>query len=185
MQDSTLTILVVAAVVVVVALVAWAATRKRRTTQLVSHFGPEYDRTVEQLGSKAKAEADLAARAKHRAKLTIRPLSPADHDRFADAWHRTQEGFVDDPTGSVARADALVAEVMGLRGYPMGEFEQQAADISVDYPALVENYRAAHRLALDSARGDIGTEDLRQAMVRYRALFAELLEARELEPAAV
>jgi hypothetical protein len=184
MQDSTLVILAVAAVVVI-ALVAWAATRKRRTTKLVGTFGPEYDRTVETLGSKAKAEADLAARAKHRAKLTIRPLSAADHDRFADSWHRTQEGFVDDPKGAVARADSLVAEVMGLRGYPMGEFEQQAADISVDYPTLVENYRAAHRLAVTSARGDIGTEDLRQAMGHYRALFAELLEARELEPAAV
>ena len=184
MQDSTLVILVAAAVVVV-ALLAWAVTRKRRTTKLVSTFGPEYDRAVESLGSRAKAEADLAARAKHRAKLTIRPLSPADHDRFADAWHRTQEGFVDDPKGAVASADALVAEVMGLRGYPMGEFEQQAADISVDYPALVENYRAAHRLAATSARGEVGTEDLRQAMVHYRALFSELLEAPELEPAAV
>jgi len=184
MQDSTLAILVVAAVIVV-ALVAWAATRKRRTTKLVSQFGPEYDRTVENLGSKAKAEADLAARAKHRAKLTIRPLSPADQDRFAEAWHRTQEAFVDDPKGAVAAADTLVAEVMGARGYPMGEFETQAADISVDYPDLVENYRAAHRLAGASARGEGDTEELRQAMVHYRALFSDLLEAREVEPAAV
>lgn len=184
MQQSTIVILVAAAVVVI-ALVAWAATRKRRTAKLVNRFGPEYDRAVENLGSKAKAEADLAARARHRAKLTIRPLSAADHDRFAEAWRQTQEGFVDDPKGAVARADSLVAEVMGLRGYPMGEFEQQAADISVDYPTLVENYRAAHRLAATSARGDISTEDLRQAMVHYRALFTELLEARELEPAAV
>jgi hypothetical protein len=184
MQDSMLMILVVAAVVVI-ALVAWAATRKRRTTKLVSTFGPEYDRAVESLGSKAKAEAELAARAKHRAKLTIRPLSAEDHDRFADAWHRTQEAFVDDPKGAVASADALVGEVMARRGYPMGEFEQQAADISVDYPTLVENYRAAHRLAVTSAGGDIGTEELRQAMVHYRALFGELLEARELEPATV
>jgi hypothetical protein len=184
MENSTLVILVVAAVVVV-ALVAWAATRKRRTTKLVSQFGPEYDRAVENLGSKAKAEADLAARAKHRAKLTIRPLSPADHDRFAQAWHRTQEGFVDDPKAAVAAADTLVNEVMGLRGYPMGEFELQAADISVDYPMLVENYRAAHRLAENSARGEISTEELRQAMVHYRGLFAELLEAPDLEPATV
>jgi hypothetical protein len=184
MQDSTLAILVAAAVVVI-ALVAWAATRKRRTTRLVRTFGPEYDRAVESLGSKAKAEADLAARAKHRAKLEIRTLSPAENDRFADAWHRTQEAFVDDPKGAVARADSLVAEVMGLRGYPMGEFEQRAADLSVDYPTLVENYRAAHALAVSSAQGDVGTEDLRQAMVHYRALFSELLEARELEPAAV
>ena len=184
MQNSTLIILAVAAVVVI-ALVAWAATRKRRTTRLVDHFGPEYGRAVEAHGSKAKAEADLAARAKHRAKLTIRALTPAEHDRFSTEWHRAQEAFVDDPKGAVARADGLVAEVMGLRGYPMGEFEERAADISVDYPVLVENYRAAHRLAVTSAGGDIGTEDLRQAMVHYRALFAELLEARELEPAAV
>jgi hypothetical protein len=184
MENSTLVVLVVAAVVLI-GLLAWAATRKRRTTKLVSQFGPEYDRAVENLGSKAKAEADLVARAKHRAKLTIRALSPADHDRFTEAWHRTQESFVDDPKGALAAADTLVAEVMGLRGYPMGEFEQQAADISVDYPALVENYRAGHRLAEQSARGEVSTEDLRQAMVHYRALFAELLEARELEPAAV
>jgi hypothetical protein len=184
MENQTLIIMVVVAAVVI-ALVAWALTRKRRTAKLVGHFGPEYERAVETLGSKAKAEADLAARAKHRAKLTIRPLSPAEHDRFAADWHRTQEGFVDDPKAAVARADTLVADVMALRGYPMGEFEQSAADISVDYPVLVENYRAAHRLAVTSAQGDIATEDLRQAMVHYRALFAELLEARELEPAAV
>jgi hypothetical protein len=182
MQNETLLVLIAAAVVVI-ALVVWAATRKRRTAKLVDRFGPEYERAVETLGSKAKAEADLAARAKHRAKLTIRPLSPAEHERFAEAWHRTQESFVDDPSGAVAAADALVAEVMGARGYPMGEFETQAADISVDYPALVENYRAAHRLAAASARGEVDTEDLRRAMVHYRALFTELLEARELEPA--
>jgi len=184
MQNSTLAILAVAAVVVI-ALVAWAATRKRRTTKLVTQFGPEYERAVEQLGSKAKAETELAARAKHREKLAIKALSPADHDRFAETWHRTQERFVDDPEGAMAEADALVAEVMRLRGYPMGDFEQQAADISVDYPTLVENYRAAHRLPENSAGGEVSTEDRRQAMVHYRALFDELLEARELEPAAV
>lgn len=184
MPNSTLAVMVAVAVVVI-ALVAWAATRKRRTTRLVGQFGPEYDRAVDHLGSKAKAEADLVARAKERAKLDIKPLAPADHDRFAEAWHRTQERFVDDPKGALNEAHSLVSEVMRLRGYPMGEFDAQAAVISVDYPVVVENYRAAHRLFETSAHGDVGTEDLRQAMVHYRALFAELLEARELEPAAV
>jgi hypothetical protein len=184
MQTSTLAVLVVLAVVVV-ALVAWAATRKRRTTKLVSQFGPEYDRAVDHLGSKAKAEAELAARTKQRAKLVIKPLPPADHDRFAEAWHRTQERFVDDPKGALAEADTLVAEVMRLRGYPMGDFDEQAAVISVDYPTVVENYRAAHGLCDRSTRDEVSTEDRRQAMVHYRALFEELLEARELEPAAV
>jgi hypothetical protein len=184
MEGSTLVMLVVAAVVLS-ALVVWAMTRKRRTTKLVNQFGPEYDRTVESLGSKAKAEADLSARAKQRAKLVIKPLTPEDHDRFAQAWHRTQERFVDDPRGALAEADTLVAEVMGLRGYPMGDWDEQAAIISVDYPVVVENYRAAHHLARGSAQGEISTEDRRQAMVHYRALFEELLEARELEPAAV
>jgi hypothetical protein len=184
MPNSTLAVLVVA-VVVVIALVAWVATRQRRTTKLVSQFGPEYERAVDHLGSKSKAEADLVARAKHRAKLVIKPLPAADQERFAEAWHRTQERFVDDPKGALAEADTLVAEVMRLRGYPMGDFEEQAAVISVDYPTVVENYRAAHRLSENSAQGEISTEERRQAMVHYRALFEELLEARALEPAAV
>ena len=190
MEAPTLAIFVVAGFVLS-ALVVSAVARKRRTTTLVHKFGPEYDRAVENLGSKAKAEADLAARAKQRAKLVIKPLTPEDHDRFSQAWHRTQERFVDDPQGALAEADTLVAEVMRRRGYPMGDWYEQAAIISVDYPTVVENYRAAHRLAEISAHGEIdtedeiSTEDRRQAMVHYRALFQELLEARELEPAAV
>jgi hypothetical protein len=184
MQNSMLALVIVAAVVVI-ALVAWAATRKRRTTKLVSQFGPEYDRAVDHLGSKAKGEADLVARAKERAKLEIKPLAPAEHERFAEAWHQTQERFVDDPKAALAEADSLVAEVMRLRGYPMGDFDAQAAVISVDYPVVVENYRAAHGLFAKSGAGEVSTEDLRQAMVHYRALFGELVEARELEPAGV
>jgi hypothetical protein len=182
MQQQYVTALLLAGVlIVVVALLAWAFLRRRRTATLSSRFGPEYDRTVAEMGKKSKAEAELTARAKRREALQIRPLPPQERERYHDVWRTTQARFVDSPAAAVAEADQLVAEVMRLRGYPMTDFDQRAADISVDYPQLVQNYREAHRLALASQAGKASTEDLRQAMVHYRALFEELLMTHEAE----
>ena len=181
MQQPYVTALVLAGALVVIALLAWALWRRRRTATLTSRFGPEYERTVAEMGTKSKAEAELAARAKRRETLQIHALPPQDRERYLVLWRTTQARFVDSPAAAVAEADQLVAEVMRLRGYPMTDFDQRAADISVDYPQLVQNYREAHRLALASDAGKAGTEDLRQAMVHYRALFEELLMAHEPE----
>jgi hypothetical protein len=171
-------IVIAAAVVVAIVLLAlWAANRKRRTTQLREGFGPEYDRTVEETGSRRKAESELTGREKRREELDIRPLAPGARDRFADRWRTVQERFVDDPDGALREAHELVVLVMAERGYPTDDFEQRAADVSVDHPHVVENYRAAHAI---SQRDDADTEEQRQAMKHYRSLFDELLEA---EPA--
>ena len=177
-MDTWLWIVIIVAVVVVLLLAAWAAMRSRRTSQLQEGFGPEYERTVEEEGSRSRAETELAERQKRREQLDIRPLAPAARDRYVERWRVTQERFVDDPGSATTDADRLVAEVMRERGYPVEDFEQRAADISVDHPHLVENYRAAHRISEANDRGEASTEDLRQALVRYRSLFEELLETR-------
>jgi len=169
--------LVLAVVVVAVALAAvWLSSRRRRSDELRDAFGPEYDRAVQEHGERGDAERDLAARAERVEQLHIRSLSEDESAHFAEAWRGVQAHFVDDPEVAIAQADELVAEVMQSRGYPMGNFEQRAADVSVDHPRVVENYRAAHAIASRSATGDdTPTEDLRQAMVHYRALFDELI----------
>jgi FtsZ-interacting cell division protein ZipA len=180
-MDTWVWIVIAAAVVVAIVLVAmWAASRKRRTSQLREGFGPEYDRTVEERGSRRQAESELTDREKRREELDIRPLAPGARDRFADRWHTVQERFVDDPNGAVRDAHTLVIEVMGARGYPTDDFEQRAADVSVDHPHVVENYRSAHEISRRAENDEADTEEQRQAMVHYRALFDELLEA---EPA--
>jgi hypothetical protein len=180
---------IVVAVAVVVALVVGLAVilgmRKRHTRTLADKFGPEYDRALETTGQKAKAEAELDARTKRVEHLQIRPLTPQEHDRFAGLWRTAQERFVDSPPTAVAEADQLVTEVMRVRGYPMTDFEQRAADVSVIHPHLVTNYRAAHAIAMNSAGQQASTEDLRQAMVHYRALFEELLGVPATEPELV
>jgi hypothetical protein len=177
------TMIIVAAVVVVIAAVAiWWAWRRQRHSHLESRFGPEYRREIERQGNLSKAEATLAAREKRVARLHIKPLMADDAARFAHEWRAVQTRFVDDPNGAVTEADRLVGEVMLTRGYPVGNFEQQVADISVDHPDVVMNYRAAREIADQHARGEATTEDLRQAMVHYRALFRDLLES---PPAAV
>ena len=128
-------------------------------------------------GDRGKAEAELARRAERVKALHIRPLEPAQRARFADAWRADQARFVDDPTQAVAEADRLVGELMQARGYPVGDFEQRAADVSVDHPHVVENYRTAHDIAVRQARGEADTEALRKAMVHYRALFDDLLDS--------
>jgi hypothetical protein len=162
--------LVAVVAIVVVALVVWQGLKAKRTKTLQHRFGPEYDRTVERTDDKREAEAELAARAKRRDELDIRPLPAASRDRYLEEWLRVQARFVDDPRGAVQEADALIQSVMRERGYPVDDFDQRAADISVDHPQVVENYRNGHRLASG------GTEQQRQAMVHYRALFDELVE---------
>ena len=161
---------------ILIGAVAWYTITRRRSQQLRQRFGAEYDRTIHTEGNVRKAEAALEARAKRVEALHIRPLDPADATRFDAGWRAVQARFVDDPRGAVSEADRLVGEVMAARGYPVGDFEQRVADISVDHPDVVVNYRAAREIAVQHARGEASTEDLRQAMVHYRALFQDLLE---------
>jgi len=163
----------------IVAAIAWVVIRKKRSEGLRRRFGTEYDRAVKTSGSRRRAEADLASRTRRVERLDIHPLSAGDHDRFAARWRSIQASFVDNPGGAVSDAATLVEEVMRARGYPVGDFDQRAADMSVDHPRFVENYREARDLALASQRGAARTEDLRRATVYYRALFEDLLETTE------
>jgi hypothetical protein len=174
-QHRIMIIVAIVLLILVFAAVAWLVIRKRRSQQLRQRFGPEYDRVVRKEGDVGRGEGVLEWRAKRIEKITIRPLSPTVRSDFANRWTNVQSQFVDDPKGAVSHADGLVNEVMQARGYPMGNFEQRAADISVDHPVVVESYRAAHDIAIRHARGEMSTEDLRKAMVHYRSLFDELL----------
>lgn len=179
MDNSQLIILAVVVVAIIaIAVAVWMYMQKKRTHELRSRFGPEYERVVETGGDRRKAEAMLQERQKRVDRLDIRPLTNEDRQCFQQAWTREQARFVDDPKGAVAEADRLIWEVMRARGYPVGDFDQRAADISVDHPMVVENYRIAHEIALKDRRGQAGTEDLRKALVHYRALFEELLDTR-------
>ena len=172
--------LVIAAVVVLVlvAIAVWLWNR-RQSQRLEQRFGPEYERTLHEHGSRAKAEAELRERERRVEKLKLVPLAPAEAQQFEQDWRALQARFVDSPTGVLMEADRLVRELMLRRGYPMGDFEHRAADISVDHPAVVDHYRTAHAIAQRDHRGEANTEDLRQALVHYRALFEELLEVGE------
>ena len=178
-MDTWLWIVLVVIVVVVVAVVAFAALRRRRSTPLREGFGPEYERVVDEAGDRRDAERELEERRRRREELDIRPLPAEARESYAAEWQQVQERFVDDPVGAVRTGDALVARVRGDRGYPMDDFEQRAADVSVDHPHVVQNYREGHRLVEEHRAGRGGTEDLRQAMVHLRALFVELLEDRD------
>jgi len=180
-QNQLLIIVVVIIAVIVVAAIAFVTSRQRRSVKLRERFGPEYDRVLLQEGDRRKAEGVLEFREKRREKFKIRSLSETDKSSFAVRWREVQARFVDDPRGAVTVADALVTEVMQARGYPIGEFDQRAADISVDHPIVVENYRAGHGIALRHSSGQASTEDLRQAMVHYRVLFQELLDERRTQ----
>lgn len=173
-------ILIGIAVVVVVAVV-FAAIRMSRTKRLKQAFGPEYNRTVDEAGSRSDAEAELQERQKRHEQFDLRPLDPEARESYLDQWRATQERFVDDPHGATIEADHLVLEVMRVRGYPVEDIDQRAADISVDYPDLVDNYRSAHAVTIRQSSGEASTEDLRNAMRHYRALFDELLETRAEE----
>jgi len=170
-------------IIALLALVAFFVWRRNESQGLVDRFGPEYSRAVDDLGSRTKAEAELRAREKRVAKLDIVPLSPAEAERFTREWLAIQGRFVDNPKGVLADADRLVRELMQKRGYPMGDFERRAADISVDHPGVVEHYRAAQAITTLERAGDADTEALRKAVVHYRALFDDLLEVRPDERA--
>jgi hypothetical protein len=165
------------AVVLLAVAIGFISQRQRQSKRLRQRFGAEYDRAVTEFG-RNKAEAELKAREKRVEKLTIIPLAPADAARFTQAWTALQGRFIDNPKGVVVEADHLVRELMLKRGYPMGDFEMRAADISVDHPAVVENYRAAQAIAVRDERGEADTEELRKAVVHYRTLFDELLGER-------
>jgi hypothetical protein len=169
-------IIVVAIVVIVAIAIAWWAIQRRRTEDLRRRFGSEYDRTVDASRDQREAEADLRARQERVDALEIRPLQPADRGRYAERWREVQAMFVDDPGNAVEQADTLIGEVMRARGYPVGDFEQRAADISVNHAHVVDHYRTAHAIAVKRRSGEGATEQLRQAFVHYRALFADLLE---------
>jgi hypothetical protein len=167
-------------IVALVAVGAWLFSQKQKQSQrLRERFGPEYDRAVTEFGGCTKAESALKAREKRVERLDITPLEPAEAARFTQAWAALQGRFIDNPKGVVVQADHLVRELMLKRGYPMGDFEGRAADISVDHPAVVETYRAAQTIAGRDERGEADTEELRKAVVYYRTLFDELLEVRE------
>ncbi len=171
-------ILIVVGIVVLAGVLVWSFSRQRTSKRLRESFGPEYERTVNMSGRR-QAESELMDREKRREQLDIRPLDPAQGQRYAEAWRDTQARFVDSPEQAIREGDHLVTEVMRERGYPMEDFDQRSADVSVDHPQVVENYRAAHAISLSNEQGKASTEDLRQAMVHYRALFVELLEQPE------
>jgi hypothetical protein len=171
-------IVAVTVVLLVIAGAAWMYYSRQSRARLRERFGPEYDRTVAAAGSPAKAEEMLSARAKRVDRFKIRPLAAEQADAFGREWRRVQSRFVDDPDAAVAEADGLLTQVMTARGYPIEDFDRRADDISVDHPHVVENYRTARALVLKRQRGMAGTEELRQAIVNYRALFDDLLEVR-------
>src|SRR6202158_929118 len=178
------TALIIICSVIVIAIVAIAATvslRKRRSEKLRTRFGgAEYDRALQEGVSRRNAEAALDKRTVRVESLRIRPLGAGDRARFVESWGRVQARFVDGPGGAVTEADQLLGDVMSTRGYPVSDFEQRAADISVDYPLVLENYRSAHGIAVRQTHGQASTEELRQAMIHYRTLFDELVEVPEM-----
>jgi hypothetical protein len=179
MQNDPLVLSALVAGLLVLLAIALIIAKKRsqqRTASLREHFGPEYDRALEQHGTRARAEKELGLRHRRVQKLHIQQLSAQQCARFGTDWNEVQQHFVDDPKAAVSDADRLVKEVMSARGYPMGDFEQRVADLSVEHGNVLDHYRAARSLAQASARDEASTEDLRQAMVHYRALFADLLQ---------
>jgi hypothetical protein len=169
-------VLVTIGVLLAVAVLAWWAADRRRSAQLRKGFGLEYDRALRHGGSRRRAEADLDARRKRVEKLRLKEISPIRAQEYAERWRIVQGRFVDDPAGSIKQADQLCVIVMNERGYPMADFEQRAADLSVDHPTVVSNYRSAHAISRATDHQTASTESLRQAMMNYRMLFEELLE---------
>jgi ABC-type multidrug transport system fused ATPase/permease subunit len=175
-MDTTYIIIITVAVLVISGLIlAPGFARRRRAKKLQEKFGPEYDHTVETLGDEKKAQAELEERRKRVEAMNIQPLSSRDRSHYLADWTEVQAKFVDEPGEAIEDAHRLIKEVMQLRAYPVADFDQRAADISVNYPALVENYRAAREIALKNEQQQANTEELRQAMIHYRSLFEELL----------
>jgi hypothetical protein len=185
-QVMSTTALVLISILIGIAILGIAALiflRKRRTEGLRTRFGPEYARAVQESGDRRHAEASLEERKKRVERFKLQLLTPGDRARFTESWRRVQARFVDEPNGAITEADQLLGDVMSTRGYPVSDFEQRTADISVDHPRVVENYRAAHEIALRHAQGQASTEDLRQAMIHYRTLFVELVSEPEMASA--
>jgi FtsZ-interacting cell division protein ZipA len=175
-MNNPVVIVLAIALIAAIGVAVWFYMQKRRTETLRSDFGPEYERTLHEHHDQRAAERELEERRERVEHLNIQPLPAAERDRFAERWQSVQAQFVDDPNGALRDADELVGRVMQTRGYPVGDFEQRAADVSVNHPHVVEHYRAAHQIAVRNERGGVDTEDLRKAMVHYRALFEDLLE---------
>ncbi len=178
MDPKLIALAVVVVLVIVVAVALFMRNRRNTTAGLKNRFGPEYDRAVIQHGSERKAEAKLADRESRVNLLKIRDLDPVERERFLTEWQTVQSRFVDYPKGAVTEADELVCSLMKTRGYPVTDFDQRAADISVDHPLFVENYRSAHNIALRLGRGEADTEELRTAMIHYRSIFDELVQVQ-------
>ena len=183
MDTSTITILILAvAVVLAIAVAVWFYMQKQKTNRLRSKFGPEYNRAIRSEGDAKHAEQLLQERQKRVEKLNIRALNDGERNEFTEAWEQEQARFVDDPSTAVSNADRLVQRVMKARGYPVGDFEQRVADVSVDHPVVVQNYRVAHDIAARGQNEKVSTEELREAMIHYRALFADLLHDGGIQP---
>ena len=182
---SPVMMILIAIAILAIGAALWMYMQKKKTQGLRSKFGPEYDRAIDTHKDQSHAESDLEKRTKRVAQFHIRPLKDDERTRYAEDWRVEQSLFVDDPRTAVKHADAMVQDVMKQRGYPVSDFEQNAADLSVDHPRVVENFRAAHEIALGDARGQSSTEDLRKAMVNYRALFDDLLEQKADKPEEV
>jgi hypothetical protein len=182
MDAQTSMILAGVVMTVLIAIAAWLTYRNRQSHRLEDRFGPEYRRTVDDLGSRGKAESELREREKRVSRFNIVPLSREDAEHYGRSWKALQARFVDDPKGAVREADLLVRDVMVRRGYPMGEFDRLAADLSVDHAVVVDNYRAAQDIVIQDQRGEADTEALRNAVVHYRTLFHELLEVDDAAP---
>jgi hypothetical protein len=173
-------VLVVAAVLVIAgAVAAFVIDQDKKRRRVREDFGPEYHRELARTGDRGRAQKELEERQKRVASFDLKPLSAEDSRRFSDQWRSTQERFVDDPKSATRDADGLIQEVMETRGYPVSDFDQRAADISVDHPEIVQNYRSAHQISEANDRGEASTEDLRQAFVHYRSLFQDLLETED------
>ena len=179
MSTSAIVVAIVIAVLVVATAIALII-RNQRSKRLRTRFGPEYSRAIEETGSKSQAEAKLEKLERRVERFDLRPLSPVARANFVAAWQKIQARFVDDPKGALTEADKLIQGVMAARGYPVTDFDQRAADISVNHPLIVEHYRAGHEIAVQHSKGRASTEDMRQAMIHYRTLFAELADEPEL-----
>jgi hypothetical protein len=188
MDLNTLTILTTAIVVVIGIFLAFAFHARQRTRQLQDAFGPEYKRAIQKAGSRRKAEASLKSRQERLASLQIRPLRSEEQDHFLKQWRSIQAEFVDNPKGTVDKSNRLVTEMMLTRGYPMANFDQRIEDLSVDHPEIVSKYREAHSIAVKNNQYNASTEELRQAVLNYKAVFDQLMETQgsaESEPEEV
>ena len=177
--NTTQLVLVAVIFLIIGVVVAMALMRVQRTKRLKERFGPEYERAIKEMGDKRQAEDELDARLAHVNTLKIRPLTAEEVNHYGLEWQKTQTEFVDEPLTALQKADRLIRDVMKVRGYPVEDFEQRAADISVDYPELVTDYRGLHLIAIKEKDEEVSTEEMRQAMVHGRALFENLITQEE------